>query len=92
MFPEDLILLPGCPVKPVVVVQLDLHKVPGAAGKRLPQGIGGTVEGEAEIPDLSQPLLRPEILRRAVVQIVGDQLVCHAVEQVEVDAVHLEAL
>ena len=90
VFPEDLVQRPGRPVEPVVVVQLNLHKVPWTAGKHLLQGVRRAVEGESEIPDLSQPLLLPEILRRAVIQIVGDQLVRHPVEQIEVDAVHLE--
>ena len=87
---EDFILFPGCPMEPVVIIQLNLHEIPGISFQKLTQGVRGAVKGKAEIPDSSETLLLKEIFGSSMIQIVGNQPVRDAVQQIKINPFHLK--
>ena len=75
---------------PVVIVKLHLDEIPRIGVDELAQRLRTSVEGKAEIADLSLLFERVKILDCAACEDIIDKGILNAVEQIEVDAIHFQ--
>ena len=90
LLPEDFILFPGRSMEPVVIIQLNLYKIPGVTGQNPAQRLRGAMKGKSEILDFSHLLLLQKVFRRSMIEIVGNQLIRYAMQQIKVNGIQLQ--